>query len=56
MVISKETATEIYEYVSELNMPELEDVVYELKTLARKESLFNESQKEDAVETVVRML
>ena len=54
--ISKETAREIYEYVSGLNMKELEDLEYELKTLVRKESLFDENQKEEAIETIVRML
>ena len=54
--ISKETAREIYEYVSGLNMKELEDLEYELKTLVRKESLFGENQKEEAIETIVRML
>lgn len=54
--ISKETATEIYEYISGLNMPELENVVSELKVLMRKESLFDENQKEEAIETIVRML
>ena len=54
--ISKKTAREIYEYVSSLNMKELEDLEYELKTLVRKESLFDENQKEEAIETIVRML
>lgn len=54
--IARETAREIYEYVSGLNMKELEDLEYELKTLVRKQSLFGENQKEEAIETIVRML
>lgn len=55
-VRAKQTANDIYEYISSLGIKKLENLEYELKVLGKQEKVFDENKKDEAVDTIINML
>lgn len=55
-VRTKQTANDIYEYISSLGIKKLENLEYELKMLRKQEKVFDENKKDEAVDMIINML
>lgn len=55
-VMVKQTANDICEYILSLGIKELQSLEYELKILRKQEKVFGENKKDEAVDTIIKML
>lgn len=53
---SLSTAKDIYEFLKNTNKPELESLVYELKIISKQEAVFGDNNKDEAIETINKMI